>query len=79
MRFGLEALDREKPAVDTNDTISVRDHGRPCEHGSLWPHWINAANAKWWQEPECLGGKEMLLRQVEDGVWEEVEVNAVDD
>ena len=47
--------------MHTNDTINVRDHGQPCEHGSLWPHWINTANAKWWQEPECLGGREMLL------------------
>jgi len=58
--------------VDTNDTINVRDHGEPCEHGSLWPHWINAANAKWWQEPECLGGREMVLRRIDEGVWAEV-------
>ena len=55
-----------------NDTISVRDHSRPCEHGSLWPHSVNPAQAKWWQEPECLGGREMILRKVGDGVWAEV-------
>jgi hypothetical protein len=58
-----------------SDTISVRDHTRPCEHGSLWPHWINAAEARWWKEPECLGGREMTLRNVGDGVWEELGVD----
>lgn len=58
--------------MDANDTIIVRDHGLPCEHGSLWPHWINASNAKWWQEPECLGGREMVLRRLDEGVWAEV-------
>lgn len=58
--------------MDTNDTINVRDHGEPCEHGSLWPHWINSANAKWWQEPECLGGREMILRQIDEGMWAEI-------
>ena len=55
------------------DTISVRDHSRPCEHGSLWPHWINAAHARWWKEPECLGGREMTLRRLDDAVWIEVD------
>lgn len=54
-------------------TISVRDHSQPCEHGSLWPHWLDAAEAKWWQEPECLGGRKMNLRSAGDGVWVEVE------
>jgi hypothetical protein len=55
-----------------DDTIRVRDHGRPCEHGSLWPHWIHAAEARWWKEPECPGGREMILRRVDDGLWREV-------
>jgi hypothetical protein len=55
-----------------SDTISVRDHSQPCEHGSLWPHWIERAKAKWWQEPECLGGREMTLLRLSDGVWVEV-------
>jgi hypothetical protein len=55
------------------DIIKVRDHSRRCEHGSLWPHWFNAAKARWWQEPDCLGGREMTLRRVDDGVWAEVE------
>lgn len=54
------------------ETIRVRDHSRPCEHGSLWPHWINSAKARWWKEPECLGGKEMILRSRPDGSWVEV-------
>ena len=73
------ALGRESKRVNTIDpqtrSITVRDHGQPCEHGSLWPHWTNAAKAKWWQEPECLGGKEMILDRVRDGVWREVEAN----
>ena len=55
-----------------SETISVRDHSRPCEHGSLWHHWKEIKNAKWWQEPECLGGREMILRRVDNGLWEEV-------
>jgi hypothetical protein len=49
------------------DTISVRDHSQPCEHGSLWHHWIDVAQAKWWQEPECLGGKEVILKRLREG------------
>ena len=55
------------------ETISVRDHAKPCEHGSLWAHWVKAAEAKWWQPPECLGGREMLLEQAREGLWAEVE------
>jgi hypothetical protein len=40
----------------------------------LWPHWEKASEAKWWQEPECLGGKEMILRSAGDGLWQEVDV-----
>jgi hypothetical protein len=58
--------------TETSETISVRDHDRPCEHGSLWAHWTNTAKARWWQEPECLGGRAMILRKVDEGVWMEV-------
>ena len=56
-----------------DDTIRVRDHSQPCEHGSLWSHWIEASKAKWWQEPDCLGGREMTLRRLDDGLWQEVD------
>lgn len=56
-----------------NDTIAVRDHSQRCEHGSLWPHWFNVAKARWWHEPDCLGGREMTLRRVGDRLWTEVE------
>lgn len=56
-----------------SDTINVRDHSQPCEHGSLWPHWINASKVRWWQEPDCLGGREMTLQRLHDGAWMEVE------
>jgi hypothetical protein len=56
-----------------SDIIRVRDHSRPCEHGSLWPHWAEVRKAKWWQEPDCLGGREMVLRRLGEGVWEEVD------
>ena len=52
--------------------MSVRDHSRPCEYGSLWPHWTEVAKAKWWQEPECLGGREIVLQQRPDGAWIEI-------
>lgn len=55
------------------ETIRVRDHGRPCEHGSHLPHWLHASQARWWREPDCPGGREMVLRSVGAGVWEEVE------
>lgn len=55
------------------DVLTVRDHSRPCEHGSLWPHWDNAAKARWWHEPDCLGGREMRLRRRDDGLWAEIE------
>ncbi|MCJ7726850.1 MAG: hypothetical protein MUP76_10760 [Acidimicrobiia bacterium] len=57
----------------TDETIRVRDHQRPCEHGSLWPHWTEVSKAKWWQEPECLGGKEMILQRLDDRTWVEIE------
>lgn len=53
-------------------TLRVRDHSRPCEHGALWAHWVHVREAKWWQEPECLGGREMVLRRRDDGLWEEI-------
>ena len=56
-----------------SDTISVRDHSQPCEHGSLWHHWFVPSEAKWWQEPDCLGGREMILRRLDDETWVEVE------
>jgi len=59
--------------MPNEETVSVRNHQRPCEHGSLWPHWLEAANAKWWQEPECLGGREMILRRLDDHTWAEIE------
>lgn len=57
----------------TDDVLVVRDHTKPCEHGSLWPHWITVKDAKWWQEPECLGGQEMTLKRLEDGMWQQVD------
>lgn len=59
-----------------SDTITVHDHSEPCEHGSLWPHWLNAAKARWWHEPDCLGGKAMTLQHCGDGLWSEVEEQA---
>ncbi len=56
-----------------SETISVRDHSQPCEHGSLFHHWISLKTARWWKEPECLGGKEMTLRRLPDGNWVEVD------
>ena len=63
-------MEDERAKMD--ELITVHDHSRPCEHGSLWPHWLKAADAKWWQTPECLGGRELILRCVGDGLWEEV-------
>ncbi len=57
----------------TEEIIVVRDHTKPCEHGSLWAHWITVKNAKWWQEPECLGGRGMTLRQLKDGLWQQID------
>ncbi len=51
------------------ETISVRDHSQPCEHGLLWPHWIDGKKARWWRAPECPGGREMVLRHVEKDLW----------
>ena len=54
------------------EAITVRDHGEPCEHGSLWPHWIDVVKARWWKEPECLGGREMVLQRIDEATWREV-------
>ncbi len=54
------------------DTITVYDHSRTCAHGSLWSHWTEASKAKWWQEPDCLGGHRMTLRRVGDDVWQDI-------
>ena len=62
-----------------SETISVRDHSQPCEHGSLWHHWDEIRAARWWQEPDCLGGREMILRGLDDGVWAEVAANRVNE
>jgi hypothetical protein len=59
--------------TDDSTTITVRDHSRQCEHGYLWGHWLATKSAKWWNEPDCLGGHEMVLRRRSDGVWEEVD------
>jgi hypothetical protein len=56
-----------------DDIIRLRDHERPCEHGSLWPHAHTAAKSKWWQGPDCPGGREMVFQRVGDGVWSEIE------
>ena len=56
----------------SESTISVRDHSRPCKHGSLWPHWFEVRTARWWHEPDCLGGRELILRSRADGAWEVV-------
>jgi hypothetical protein len=55
--------------------IRLRDHTRPCEHGRLWAHW-GGARPKWWQEPDCPGGAEVVLRRRADGTWEEVPADA---
>ena len=52
------------------ETIRLRDHTRLCEHGSLWPHWDN--RGRWWKQPDCFGGFEVVLRRVGDHLWEEV-------
>jgi len=59
--------ERAEPGV----RITVRDHARPCEHGSLWAHWISPSTARWWKEPDCPGGREMILQSQGDGVWAE--------
>lgn len=64
--------DGQEGIAVVSETITVRDHNKPCEHGSLWSHWVNAANAKWWQEPECLGGRKMTLQKTSDGTWREI-------
>ena len=56
-----------------SETMRVRDHSRLCEHGSLIPHWITSGKGRWWKEPECYGGREVVLRRVGDGLWQEVE------
>ena len=53
--------------------MTVHDHSQPCEHGSLWPHWIVVSEARWWQEPDCLGGKQLTLRRIDERTWEEVD------
>jgi hypothetical protein len=52
------------------DTIEVRDHSRPCEHGALWAHWPR--KGRWWREPDCPGGRRMTLRRSDEGIWVEV-------
>lgn len=40
-----------------HETLTIEDI---CSGCGKWPHWINATNAKRWQEPECLVGREMV-------------------
>jgi len=56
--------------TDDLEALTVRDHSRQCEHGHLWGHWFEVKTAKWWQEPDCLGGREITLRRRADGAWE---------
>jgi hypothetical protein len=56
-----------------DDTLEVRDHRMPCEHGSRWSHWLEPTKARWWKDPDCPGGREIVLRRLEDGTWEEAE------
>lgn len=55
------------------EKLEVRDHGRDCEHGRLWPYWEEMRKAKWWQETERLGGRRMILRRRDDGARVEVD------
>jgi hypothetical protein len=68
----VSAGSRGPEATEGGDVIRVRDHSRTCEHGSQWSHWMGA-RPKWWQPPDCLGGRELILRRVDPGTWVEVE------
>lgn len=54
------------------ERIVLRDHSQPCEHGSLWSHWINVRGARWWHEPEWVGGREIVLERLGNREWREV-------
>jgi len=62
-----------------SETMRVRDHNQLCEHGSLTPHWITSGKGRWWKEPECYGGREIVLRRDDDGHWMEVGEKTGDD
>lgn len=53
--------------------IRLRDHSRPCEHGSMWAHFEEAGKGRWWKEPDCPGGRQMLLESAGDGLWRETD------
>jgi hypothetical protein len=53
------------------DVIRVRDHSEPCEHGSIWAHFEEIRKGRWWKEPDCPGGREMVLESVGDRLWRE--------
>lgn len=53
------------------EVMVVREHARPCEHGSLWAHWLAPTKARWWHRPDCPGGHEVVLRRHQDGHWVE--------
>jgi hypothetical protein len=61
-----------------DDTIIVQDHTKLCEHGALWPHWSEVRKGKWWQNPDCPGGRTMVLQRQPDGSWREIEPPAGD-
>jgi len=52
--------------------LRLRDHTRPCEHGSLWAHFLETRKGRWWKEPECPGGREIVLERAGEGIWREV-------
>ena len=54
------------------DQMRVRDHRRPCEHGSRWAHFDEMRKGRWWKEPDCPGGHEIVLERADDGLWREV-------
>jgi hypothetical protein len=54
------------------ETIEVRDHSRPCEHGSRWSHWEEVRRGRWWKDPDCPGGASMVLSPIGDQTWAEV-------
>lgn len=60
------------------ERITVRDHSQTCEHGSLWSHWVTSSKAKWWNEPECLGGRAISLEKVGSRLWKEVDAEPDD-
>jgi len=39
----------------------------------MWAHFEETRKGRWWKEPDCPGGRQMVLESAGDGLWRETD------